>query len=413
MPNHAAGTVPHIYDRYSHPPPISTLDHHRRRRDRQQTPRAEFHLFWPSRPYKADLSILIAGCGTSQAARHALRWPSARVTGIDVSGPSLRCSEDLKRKYDLRNLEVHELPIERARELGLRFDLIVCTGVLHHLADPDAGLAALREVLEPDGAMHLMVYAPYGQTGMYMLQQFCRRLGIRAADDEIRDLIAALRQLPSDHPLEALLRDAPDLREEGALADALLHPQDRAYSVPQLLELIERADLTFRRWVRQAPYSPRCGVMAQIPQASRLTELSMASQYAAVELFRGTMVRHSAVVHRHDNADEAQPGSFTGEFWMDYIPFRMSDTICVQDRLPPGAAGVLINQAQTCRDLVVPLDALEKRMFDAIDGVRTIREIVDQALPSSQPRLMPELARTFFERLWWYDHVVFDASRRT
>ena len=236
MPNHAAGTVPHFYDRHSHPPPISTLDHHRRRRDRQQTPRAEFHLFWPSRPYKADLSILIAGCGTSQAARHALRWPSARVTGIDVSGPSLRCSEDLKRKYDLRNLEVHELPIERARELGLRFDLIVCTGVLHHLADPDAGLAALREVLEPDGAMHLMVYAPYGQAGMYMLQQFCRRLGIRAADDEIRDLIAALRQLPTDHPLEALLRDAPDLREEGALADALLHPQDRGYSVPQLLE---------------------------------------------------------------------------------------------------------------------------------------------------------------------------------
>jgi hypothetical protein len=312
----------------------------------------------------------------------------------------------------LRNLAVHELPIERVRELGLRFDLIVCTGVLHHLADPDAGLAALREVLEPDGAMHLMVYAPYGQTGMYMLQQFCRRLGIRAADDEIRDLIAALRQLPTDHPLEALLRDAPDLREEGALADALLHPQDRAYSVPQLLELIERADLTFRRWVRQAPYSPRCGVMAQIPQASRLTELSMAAQYAAVELFRGTMVRHSAVVHRHDNADEAQPGSFTGDFWMDYIPFRMSDTICVQDRLPPGAAGVLINQAQTCRDLLVPLDALEKRMFDAIDGVRTIREIVHQASPSSQPRLMPELARTFFERLWWYDHVVFDASRR-
>ena len=30
--------------------------------------------------------------------------------------------------------------------------------------------------------MHLMVYAPYGRTGVYMLQDFCRRLGIRATD---------------------------------------------------------------------------------------------------------------------------------------------------------------------------------------------------------------------------------------
>ena len=52
----------------------------------------------------------------------------------------------------------------------MTFDQIVCTGVLHHLADPDVGLSALRSVLKPDGAMQLMVYAPYGRTGIYMLQ---------------------------------------------------------------------------------------------------------------------------------------------------------------------------------------------------------------------------------------------------
>ena len=113
--------------------------------------------------------------------------------------------------------------------------------MLHHLADPATGLAALRDVLRPDGAMHLMVYAPHGRTGVYMLQEFCRRVGIAATDDGIRDLVAALGALPPGHPLETLLREAPDFRQPAALADALLHPQDRAYSVPQLFDLLAAA----------------------------------------------------------------------------------------------------------------------------------------------------------------------------
>ena len=301
------------------------------------------------------------------------------------------------------------MPIDRVMELGTTFDQIVCTGVLHHLADPDAGLAALRGVLKPDGAMHLMVYAPYGRTGIYMLQEFCRRVGIRATDEGIADLISALSVLPPGHPLETLLREAPDFKQEAALADALLHPQDRAYSVPQLFDFIERAGLTFGRWIKQAPYSPRCGVMAGLPQALQMAELSPAEQFAAVELFRGTMVRHSIIARRDDSP--FQPMSFAGDAWMSYVPIRMTETICVQERLPAGAAGVLINQNHTYRDLFMPIDATEKRMFDAIDGQRSIGDIFEmERLPSSAGQRQPD-ARSFFERLWWHDQVVFDTSR--
>ena len=176
----------------------------------RQKRRADYHLFWPARPYREDQSILIAGCGTSQAAKHALRWPAAQVTGIDFSATSVRSTEELKRKYNLNNLQVRQLPIERVGDLNMSFDQIICTGVLHHLAEPDAGLSALRGVLKPDGgAMHLMVYAPYGRTGIYMLQEFCRRIGIHANDEEIRDLIATLTALPPGHPLENLAARAP------------------------------------------------------------------------------------------------------------------------------------------------------------------------------------------------------------
>ena len=405
-----AEQVQDFYDRYPYPPPVESLDQYRRAWQDQRKRRADYHLFWPDKPYREDYSVLIAGCGTSQAAKHALRWPTAQVTGIDISATSVRCTEELKRKYDLTNLQVHQLPIDRVTELGTTFDQIVCTGVLHHLADPDAGLAALRGVLKPDGAMHLMVYAPYGRTGIYMLQEFCRRVGIRATDEGIGDLISALRALPPGHPLETVLRQAPDFRQEAALADALLHPQDRAYSVPQLFDFIQRARLTFGRWVKQAPYSPRCGVMARLPQAVRMAELSPAEQFAAVELFRGTMVRHSVIVYRNDSPSPFEPISFAGDAWMSYVPIRMSETICVQERLPPGAAAVLINQSHTYTDLFMPINATEKRMFDAIDAHRSIGDILETTLPSSPGQRQPD-ARSFFERLWWHDQVVFDASR--
>jgi SAM-dependent methyltransferase len=401
-----------FYERYPYPRPIDSLDDYRRLWQDRRRRRADYHLFWPAQSYREDFSILVAGCGTSQAAKHALRWPAAVITGIDFSATSVRCTEELKWKYRLENLQVRQLPIERVGELGTSFDQIVCTGVLHHLADPDAGLKALRDVLKPDGAMHVMVYAPYGRTGIYMLQEFCKRLGISAGDHAIRDLIGALRALPPGHPLGTLLRDAPDFRHEAALADALLHPQDRAYSVPQLFDFLERGGLTFGRWVRQAPYTPHCGVMARIPQARLMAQLSLAEQYAAAELFRGTMVRHSVVAYREDHPDGARPVGFAGDAWLGYAPIRVSATICVQERLPPGAAAVLINRVHTYNDLLLPIDSAEKELFDAIDGYRSISEILGKQASASYRKSRRDIAQKFFERLWLYDQVVFDVSLR-
>jgi SAM-dependent methyltransferase len=405
-----AEEVRDFYDRYPYPPPVDNLENYRRLWQDRERRRADYHLFWPDRPYREDHSILIAGCGTSQAAKHALRWPSAQVMGIDSSATSVRSTEQFKQKYNLKNLEVRQLALERVSDLGTSFDQIVCTGVLHHLADPDAGLSALRGVLKSDGAMHLMVYAPYGRAGIYMLQEFCRRIGIKATDPEIRDLIRALSALPPGHPLETLLSQAPDFRNEAALADALLHPQDRAYSVPQLFEFIDKAGLIFGRWFRQAPYSLHGGNIAKIPQAARMKRLSLPEQYAAIELFRGTLPRHSLIAYRKDSSDSSQQIGFADDAWLDFVPIRMSDTICVQDRLPPGASAVLINQNHTYRDLFLPIGLTEKQLFDAIDGVRNLGDIVQRTLPSSNRRTNLDMARAFFERLWWHDQVVFDSS---
>ena len=144
-----------FYTSHPYPPPVANLDRARDEWRDENRHLAEYHLLWPDTPYRGDLDILVAGCGTWQAAKYALCRPDARVVGIDVSTTSLDHTTQLKRQYNLTNLETRQLPIESADALGQTFDLIVCTGVLHHLVDPDAGLRALRSVLKPEGAMYV------------------------------------------------------------------------------------------------------------------------------------------------------------------------------------------------------------------------------------------------------------------
>jgi hypothetical protein len=262
-----------------------------------------------------------------------------------VSDASLRHTRDLQRKYNLENLELRQLSIERIREIGRSFDLVVCTGVLHHLPDPNYGLRALRDVLRPSGAMRLMVYARYGRAGIYMIQEYCRLLEINASATDLQSLGDALKTLLADHPISGQLRRSKDFLRLEAMADALLHPQDRACTVPEVYAWLDCCGMSFGRWIEQAPYLAQCGILARSPHASRLAALPSRLQHAAAELFRGTMVSHSFIAYRNDSAVDNQPITFAGDRWRDYVPIKLPWTVCVRERLPPGSVAVLINQA--------------------------------------------------------------------
>src|ERR1700757_2392388 len=178
----SAVAVRAFYESHPYPAPLRDLDRHRELYRNPDRRRALSLLLWPTEKPRASREILVAGCGTSQAAVHALREPDARVTAIDISETSLHHTRDLLQKYRLRNLDLHRLAIEGGRELGQTFDQIVCTGVLHHLPDPDLGLWSLRNVLATTGAMHLMVYGTYGRAGIYMMREYCRLLSIGATE---------------------------------------------------------------------------------------------------------------------------------------------------------------------------------------------------------------------------------------
>ncbi|MEM8745732.1 MAG: class I SAM-dependent methyltransferase [Actinomycetota bacterium] len=389
-----------FYDRHPYPPPVDDLAGHVALAA-EHVDRFAHHRIWPSRRPESVRSVLVAGCGTSQAARIALREPGREVVGIDVSATSIEHTRRLVERHAISNLTVEQRPIEEAGALGRTFDHVVCTGVLHHLADPDAGLAALASVLAPGGALSLMVYAPHGRLGVDLIQEYCRILGVTTEPDDIADLVAALRELLPGHPLSRLLRETRDFHDDDALADALLNPRDRSYSVGELFDLLDGAGLRFGRWLRQAPYLADCGSISETPHRDRVLALPLQRQFAAMEAYRGTIDRHSVIARRA--VDSSDTGDLDGDDLLaadlaTAVPIVAPSAVTVTDdeRLPVGTAAALLDRGQSSRDLVMCVDRDQLAEFRAIDGERTVTDL----------GIDPDLIR----RLVRHDLVVLDTS---
>jgi hypothetical protein len=91
-----------------------------------------------------------------------------------------------------------------------------------------------------------------------------------------------------------------------------------------------------------------------------------------MELLGGTMLRHSLIVYRDDATEYPMP-TYEGDDWLNYIPIRLPETFCVEEKLPLSAAGVLINQNHSDKDIYLNINAAEKRMLEANEGKHTIR----------------------------------------
>jgi hypothetical protein len=239
-----------------------------------------------------------------------------------------------------------------------------------------------------------------------MMQDYCRLLGITTSERDLDDLSATLGCLPQDHPLAALMHKVKDFRSPDALADTMLHPQDRAYTVPEVHDWLDRCGMSFGRWFEQAPYLPQCGTVAKTPHAARLAALPEPAQHAAVELFRGTITQHNFVAYRQDHPFPNQPICFADEQWRKYIPVRLPWAISVRDRVPAGSAAVLLNPAHKHAEFVLPIDADEDHLFQQIDGQRTLEEIAQRSGKNANA----DRVVCFFQQLWRHDQVVFDAS---
>lgn len=265
-------------------------------------------LMWPD-SLRADtqLDILCAGCGSNQAAYYACQNPHWNVLGVDVSDSSLSHQRSLKESHGLSNLELLEMDLTQIAQLGRSFDFITCTGVLHHLADPDKGLKALASVLRPDGVLNIMVYGKHLRMGIYPLQEAFRLMRLEQTSADVCLIKDVIQSLPQDHPVNRYVKNSNDLSYDAGIVDTFLNPVDQAYSVKDIFSFTRRAGLEFLNWCEPAEYSLRAQVPEGHPLWSRLGDLSREEAAHVCDLLlqsRGThrwLSAHPDYVERFKN----------------------------------------------------------------------------------------------------------------
>lgn len=188
--------------------------------------------------------VWVAGCGTNQAVITALMFPDAQVIGSDLSAASLQVAEGNAKQLGVANLELRQESIGQAAYAD-EFDYVVCTGVIHHTADPDRALARLAAALRPAGVMQLMVYNRYHRVLTTAFQKAVRTLlggGAYSYEEELALARRFVHRYSGPGMMGAWLpryREAPD----AALADALIQPVEHSYTVESLDRMAEGAGL--------------------------------------------------------------------------------------------------------------------------------------------------------------------------
>lgn len=392
-----ADVVSRQYQRWSYPHPIEDLKAWTSANWEWFDPRFSHRILWPDREYQPDLDILIAGCGTNQAAIFAFTNPAAKIVAIDVSQSSLDHHQFLKDKYGLVNLELRLLPIEDVATLGLDFDLVVSTGVLHHMADPLAGMKALANRLRRDGVIATMLYAKYGRIGVDLVDSVFRDLGFGQDDASIKLAKEAISLLPTYHPVRNYLKKARDLSSDAALIDTFLHARQRSYTVEECVDLVAAAGMAFQGWFQKTPYYPHdffvphsefYGIVNALP------EIKLWSVMERLETLNGA---HLFLACRPDRPKEHYTIDFSTVDALDYVPLmRTKCGVTDTDIFWPGFR-------------MAP-SPLQLSFLKNVDGRRTIRQIAEcvaqgSESPGGSRADLEEFGRKLFQSLWRLDFV--------
>lgn len=197
----------------------------------------------PERP-----SILVAGCGTGREAMMLARSaPNATVTAIELSETSLAIAR--ARSAGQANLRFLRHDLHAVAELGQQFDHIACSGVLHHLPDPEAGWAALVGVLAPGGTMRVALYSRIARLPVAAARM---RLGALMREPVSDDLIREARRRLIAAPIPSVT-DSRDFFSTAGVHDLLFHVHEDCFDAPRIARAIDALGLKLLRFGLPTP----------------------------------------------------------------------------------------------------------------------------------------------------------------
>jgi SAM-dependent methyltransferase len=334
------------------------------------------YVFGGRLDFAAPLRVLVAGGGTGDATimlgqqLHDAGVP-AEITYLDLSDASRRIAEARAARRGLTTIRFHQGSLLDLAGLG-PFDYIDCCGVLHHLADPAAGLRSLAAALAPGGGIGLMVYGRYGRNGVYPLQDALRTLtGDLPAAEQVALARRLVRQLPPGNGFRNNRLLSDHVTSDAGLYDLLLHSRDRAYTVPELAALVAECALTITGLVEPVLYDP-ASYLNDPSLLRRLDRLPWLERAAWAEQVGGIITKHIAYVV-HPAAAASAVATAEGPAVVPVL--RELDGPGMARGLRPGGA---LEIELPGLALTLPLPRLAGPMLARFDGRNSLGQVFEQ-----------------------------------
>lgn len=331
-------------------------------------------LFAGRRDWSQPFRVLVAGGGTGDGLVQLAQLMNTaglacEIHYLDLSRAAREIAEARLRVRGISGVTFHTDSLLEAEALG-RFDYIDCCGVLHHLPRPLDGFRALGRALAPGGGLGFMVYAPYGRSGVYPLQEaFDALFGTLSPEAKLAAAKSVLARVPAGHPfrLNPHLGDHRD--SDAGLYDLLLHSQDIAFPVGPLLRTLEEAGLALTGFTQPALYD----LDRLVDRDAQPADLSAADRMAVAEKLRGTIKVHVGYAVRTGEA-EGRAADGRGADLVPHLktgkPAETAAFVAKHGRLVVTTGGEKLDQP-IARE-AAPLIAL-------IDGRRSLRDIATAA----------------------------------
>lgn len=189
----------------------------------------------PPRP-----QVLIAGCGTGNHAINAgQRYAGARVLAVDLSRASLGYGLRKAREAGVRNVAFAQADLLEFGATDFEFEIIECSGVLHHMDDPFEGARVLAGRLKPGGLMKIALYSATARVDLKPAKALAKRHGPAA----IRELRQAIIAAPQGDPVRAPLR-IYDFYATSSCRDLLMHVQEHEMGIGDIRRMLAENGLT-------------------------------------------------------------------------------------------------------------------------------------------------------------------------
>lgn len=351
------------------------------------------YCFGGQRDFRDNFRVLVAGGGTGDALiflAHQLRETNASIVYLDLSETATNMARARARVRGIEdNIDWIQGSLLDLPSMDLApFDYINCSGVLHHLDEPPQGLQALKTVLKGNGALGVMLYGQYGRTGVYQMQDLMRLVNRNETNlsDMIRNTRSMIEMAPGTNWLKRHFGERPlsfNL-DDAEVVDMFLHPRDRAYTVPQVYELLESVGLHLVDFTGdyRVFYDPRFAF--RNPEImERVKRLDQAKQQAAVEIFYGSAAKHAfwASAREDSQVDPLDPDNipfFSQSALDDQIPQAILDANDRPWTMKIGPEGGL-KIGVTIRPT-----SLTRQFIECIDGRRSTGQIVEAIAQTQQ-----------------------------